>query len=342
MNADQQFAQTLKRLLEHSSRVLLTMTTAPDGDSLGSLLAMHHIVRHFGQEAFLYSPDRIPAMFEFLTKGQPIMRELSGSVHNFSTVIIFDTGDMKRTPLADELAQRQTGVTTVVNIDHHPTIIEHRGQVIVDHNFVDTSASSNTIIIYRLLQHLGIPLTPYVATALLTGILTDTTHFANINTNQESMEVAADLMRAGADHRTITTSTMRTKSLATLQLWGRALSRLTLNHTTGVVSTVLTLEDFRQSGAPADASTGIANFLNTLSDGKIAMVLQEVQGGTIKASLRTTSDVDVSAFAQQFGGGGHPKAAGFTIRGKLVETKKGWRVEPAHPAIAPKIDGGHL
>lgn len=328
MISDKQFAQTLAQVLRTSPRVLLTMTTGPDGDSLGSLLAMHQAVKHFGQEAFLYSPDPIPPMFEYLTKHQPIMREMPDSVHDYNVVIIFDTGDMKRTPLADELLNRKPGVTTVVNIDHHPTIIEHKGQVIVDHNFVDTSSSSNTMIMFRLLRHLGVPLTPFVATSLLTGILTDTSHFANLNTTQESMEISAELMRAGADHKTITAATMQSKSLGTLQLWGRALSRLSLNKATGVVSTALTLKDFEECGADHDASTGLANFLNSLSDGKVALILQEDPGGMIKGSFRTTSEVNVADMAKQFGGGGHAKAAGFRIKGTLTETSKGWRVSP--------------
>src|SRR5690242_3480803 len=156
MMSDQHFAQLLKRLITASPRVLLTMTTSPDGDSLGSLLAMHHAVQHYGRESFLYSPDPIPMTFRYLTAGQPIMREMPDSVHDYPLVMIFDTGDMKRTPLADELMKRQTAKTAVINIDHHPTVIDYRGQTIVDHNFVDTTASANTIIIYRFFRQLGL------------------------------------------------------------------------------------------------------------------------------------------------------------------------------------------
>lgn len=301
------------------------MTTGPDGDSLGSMLAMAHAVRHFGQQATMYSPDQIPAFFDYLTTGHQIFRELPDPVNSWPLIIIFDTGDIKRTPLADDFIRRPSA-TVVVNIDHHPTIIDHHGQRAVDHSHVDTAASSNTVILFRLFQEWRLPITPAVATALLTGILTDTGHFANLNTNQESMEVAAALMRLGADHRTITAATLRTKSIGTLQLWGRALSRLNLNTTSGVVSTALTNQDFQECGVDHDASTGIPNFLNSLSDGKIALVLQEEMGGIVKGSLRTTSDANVAEIAKQFGGGGHAKAAGFKVRGKLVETKRGWQI----------------
>jgi phosphoesterase RecJ-like protein len=182
-------------------------------------------------------------------------------------------------------------------------------------------------MLYHLIQHLNVRITPEMATSLLTGILTDTTHFANPNTTPTVVDVAAKLMARGADHKKITQATMRNKNMATLKLWGRALSRLAYNEHSGVVSTVITLRDLEECGADADASTGIANFLNTLSEGKIALVLQEEPHGIVKGSFRTTSDVDVAALAQQFGGGGHKIAAGFKVKGKLVETGLGWHVE---------------
>lgn len=304
------------------------MTSGPDGDSIGSLLAMCQIVKHFGKDCFCYSPDPIPPMFYYLTKNRPVMREMIDSVHDYQLIFVFDTGDIKRTPLADELIKRDPHKTVVVNIDHHPTITEHRGKSAVDHSHIDTSASSTTQIIHRLMKHLRVPIERHVATSLLTGLLTDTGHFSNLGTTQEALEIAAELMARGADHRTITAATMRNKSIGTLQLWGRALSRLNINRRTGVVSTVVTLADLAECNVDAEATTGIANFLNSMSEGKVAMVLQEEPGNFIKGSLRTTSEVNVAEMAKQFGGGGHAKAAGFKIRGRFIRVNGGWKVEP--------------
>lgn len=328
MLSDTQFANTLDRLLKQSDRILLTMTTGPDGDSVGALLAMCHIVHHYGKVCFCYSPDPVPPMFDYLTKDHRIMREMEEPVHQYDLVIIFDTGDINRTPLVDELIKRDPKKTIVVNIDHHPTTLDHRGHSAVDHSHVDTAASSTTHMMHRLMQHLRVPINRHAATSLLTGILTDTGHFSNLGTTQEAMEIAADLLAKGADHRTITEATMKNKSIGTLQLWGRALSRLTINQTTGVVSTVLTRADFKECNVVSDNAAGISNFLNSLSEGKVALVLQEEEGNIIKGSFRTTSDINVAEMAKQFGGGGHAKAAGFKIKGRLVKTHKGWKVEP--------------
>lgn len=324
-----QFAQRLRPLLRDADRVLLTMTVGPDGDSLGSMLAMADAIKHYGKEYLCFSPDPVPPMFDYLLTDHRVMREMPDTVHEYSLVIIFDTGDIKRTPLVHQLIKRDPARTTVVNIDHHPTIIEFEGHRVVDLNFVDTSAAATTEMMYHLLIALDVPFNHGLANNLLTGILTDTSHFLNQSTTSESLTIAAALMAKGADHRTITAATMQNKSLGTLQLWGRALSRLTMNKTMGVVTTVVTLQDLAECRVEPEATTGIANFLNTLSEGRAALVIQEAPGGKIKGSFRTTSDhINVADMAKQFGGGGHAKAAGFILPGRLVKTPDGWRIEP--------------
>ncbi len=322
------FARQLEHRLKHADRVLLTMTTGIDGDSIGSMLAMAHLVRHLGKPYVCHSPEPIPPMFDYLLGPHPVMRELEDTVHDYSVVVIFDTGDVKRSPLVDELHRRDLKKTFVINIDHHPTVTKYKDKELVDLNYVDTTAGATTEIIFKILQALDIPMSDHAANSLLTGILTDTGNFSNQGTTLESLEIAAQLMAKGADHRRITNATMRNKSIGTLQLWGRALSRLAYNHQHDLVSTVVTQRDLKECGVDGDAAVGIANFLNILGEGKIALVLQEMPDGKVKGSFRTTSEIDVAALAKQFGGGGHSKAAGFTIDGKLVKEKNGWRVDP--------------
>ncbi|MBI2984100.1 MAG: bifunctional oligoribonuclease/PAP phosphatase NrnA [Candidatus Kerfeldbacteria bacterium] len=323
-------AQRFRQLVTPANRILLTITKEPDGDSLGSMVAMARALKHFGKQPFCYSPDAVPSMFSYLTAAHPIMRDLPDSIHDYHLIMIFDAGDLKRTPLVAEFIKRNPGRTKVLNIDHHPTVSEWQGRSAVDHHIIDTQAGSTTEMLWHLFDALAVPLDRYLATCLLTGILTDTGHFTNQGTSQHSLEVAAQLMAKGAQHRTITEATMKNKSLGTLKLWGRALSRLRLNPQTGLVSTVLTEQDFSELGLDDRAMTGIANFLNGLREGRLSLVLSERPGGIIKASLRTNDpNVNVTDMAAEFGGGGHPKAAGFQIRGQLVETKHGWRIIPA-------------
>lgn len=326
MPSHHHFAQQLQQRLRQADHVLLTMTTGIDGDSIGSMLAMAHLVQHLGKDYVCHSPEPIPPMFDYLLGPHLIRREIEGTVHDYSVVVIFDTGDMKRSPLADDLRKRNPSTTCVVNIDHHPTITKYKGEELVDLNYVDTSAGATTEIMYKILHSLGVPLTGHAANSLLTGILTDTGHFSNQGTTLESLEIAAQLMAKGADHKRITVATMKNKSIGSLQLWGRALSRLKYNPKHDLVSTVITLKDLEECGVDHEAAAGISNFLQMLGEGKIAFVLTELPGGKVKGSFRTTSEIDVAALAKKFGGGGHKKAAGFTIDGKLVPLKHGWKV----------------
>lgn len=336
MPSHQHFAQQLKHRLKRANRVLLTMTTGIDGDSIGSMLAMAHLVQHLGREYVCHSPEPIPPMFNYLLGPHVIRREIDGTVHDYSVVVIFDTGDMKRSPLADELRVRDPQKTFVINIDHHPTVTKYKGEELVDLNFVDTSAGATTEILYKILTALNVPLSPHSADSLLTGILTDTGHFSNQGTTLESLDIAARLMSKGADHKRITAATMKNKSIGSLQLWGRALSRLKYNPKHDLVSTVITLQDLEECGVDQEAATGISNFLNSLGEGKIALVLTEMPGNKVKGSFRTTSEIDVAAIAKKFGGGGHKKAAGFTIDGKLVPKKNGWTVTSVTPPQSPE------
>ncbi len=322
-------ALQFQRLLQGRQRILVTITKDPDGDSIGSMLAMCHALQQLGKTCTCFSPDRIPAMFSYLLGPHPVMRELPDHVHDYDAVIIFDTGDIKRTPLVASLVKRQPEKTLVMNIDHHPTVTDWQGQPAVDQNIIDTQAGATTEMLFHMFDALRIPINRHAATCLLTGILTDTGHFTNQGTSIHSLEVAARLMAKGAQHHVITQATMRNKNLGTLKLWGRALSRLWLNPRTGIVTTALTLKDFSECGVDYKAGTGISNFLNGLDEGKMALVLHEEPGGKIKGSLRTTHpDMNAAVFAEQFGGGGHPKAAGFVVRGSLVETSHGWMIQP--------------
>jgi len=327
MSTAHHHAHRFRQAINTADRILLTNTTGLDGDSLGALVATGAILDLLGKKWVGYVPEEVPAMFAYLTKRKPIMREMEDTIHDYNVVVLFDTGDVKRTPLVEELKKRDRTKTLVMNIDHHPTVIEHGGHTIVDINLVDTAAAATTEMLATIFEDLGLQIEPHTATALLTGILTDTSHFANPNTTHDTIAVAARLMAKGADHRTITNATMRNKSIGALKLWGRALSRLAYNPTSGVVSTVITLKDYEECEVGDDATEGIANFLNSLSDGKVALVLKEDVGGYVKGSFRTTSEVNVADMAKKFGGGGHAKAAGFRIKGKLVETGLGWHVE---------------
>ena len=195
-------------------------------------------------------------------------------------------------------------------------------------NLVHGEASSTSEIIYHFFDFHDIPINKEIATCLLTGIMTDTGNFSNLATTPSSLEIAGRLLNYGGRIRQISDNTIKNKSLSNLQLWGRALARLKKDEKTGLVTTVLTKKDYQELGLDENNTEGIANFLNNIEDAKTIIVFREKDDGTIKASLRTTHpNVDVSELAKKYGGGGHKKAAGFSLKGKIKDTKEGWKVE---------------
>lgn len=314
--------QKIKEAINKANEVIVVAHQNPDGDALGSLLGMSHYLTLNNTPHTLFCLSPVPEYLKFLPDIEKIVSDekvLTEKHHDL--VIILDSGDLEYAGI-DQHFRQLKGLPVVINIDHHPTN-QHYGHI----NLVHAKASSTSEIIYHFLDYFRHPINKNVATQLLTGILTDTGSFSNLSTTPSSMEVASRLMAYGARVKEITTNTLQNKSLSQLQLWGRALSRLKQDPKTDIITTVLTKDDFKELGMSDESGEGISNFLNIVEKARAIMVLREKSDGTIKGSLRTTRpDVDVAKIAKFFGGGGHKKAAGFTIKGKLKETATGWKI----------------
>ncbi len=322
MNEFYPIFQKIEEHVKKSQNVIVISHQNPDGDAVGSLLGMSHFLNHYKKKHVLFCVTPVPEYLHFLPDVENIISDDEILLKNeHDLIIILDSGDLKYAGVEDHF-RKIKGLPIVINIDHHPTN-QNYGHI----NLVHHQASSTAEIIFHLIDYFRIPINKNVATQLMTGILTDTGSFSNLSTTPSSMEVSSKLMAHGARVKEITNYAFQNKSLLQLQLWGRALSRLKQDNETGIITTVLTQNDFDELGMSDESSEGIANFLNSVEKAKAIMVLREKSDGTIKGSLRTTEPgVDVSKIAEFFGGGGHKKAAGFTIKGKLKESEKGWEV----------------
>lgn len=307
--------------ISRANNILLISHQRPDGDTLGSALALAELFLNLDKKYTLFCLNKPSPYFYFLPKIENIFYSLENLFFDqFDLIITLDCGDLRQTGIEDELLKAMDKIS-LINIDHHKTN-ENFGHL----NLVVEEASSTSEIVYRLLNHFNFTIDKDIATCLLTGILTDTGNFTNAATNVASLKIASDLLMRGATFSQITLNISKNKPLATLKLWGRILSRLEKNEL-GVVSTIITLNDFEEGVLEREAIEGIANFLNNLSEANIILVLREEENGSIKGSLRSNNNaIDVSEIAKLLGGGGHRKAAGFTIKGRLVEGEGGWMV----------------
>jgi len=308
-------------LILKSNKILLISHQRPDGDTLGAGLAMANFLDRLGKARELFSVHRPSPYFYFLPKVEDYKNnETNLDLRQFDLLITLDCADLSQTGIKEKILELN-GEPTLINIDHHKTNPNY-GYL----NLVTRDASSTCEVVYSFLTSIGAHLDKNIATCLLTGIMTDTDNFTNAATTTSSLRAASDLLREGASFNQIIQNTSKNKTLASLKLWGKVLSRLKENEA-GLVSTVITLEDMRENQLTADALEGIANFLNNLSGTRTVLVLREEPNGAVKGSMRSNDEkVDVSAIAKIFGGGGHRGAAGFTIKGRLVETEGEWKV----------------
>lgn len=310
------------QLLKNANKIVIVAHQRPDGDTIGSALALSEYLKHLEKDHEIFCLHQSPEQLSFLKGAHEFKTDpdiiVSG---DHDLVVCLDSGDLAYAGIEKHLKQKNNP-HTVINIDHHATNT-HYGHV----NIVDAKASSTSELIYHLLSHVDFPISKSMATSMLTGIITDTGGFSNLATTSTALDVASKLLSRGARIWDIQANTSKNKSVTALKLWGIALSRLT-RHPSGIVVTVLTKEDVTKYNADSESLEGIANFLNSVEGARAIMVIREEDEGKIKVSLRTTQpDVDVSAIAKLCGGGGHKKAAGFTINGRIIKTESGWQIE---------------
>lgn len=310
-------------VLRAAKHPLIVLLKNVDADAIGSSLALAHALKQAGAEVTLFCGGPIPEALQFVLTEIPIIDNSALlDFAKYDVAVVGDAGTLKRTGVEVELGAFAASGKPLVNIDHH-----HAHEAFGTVPLIDEHASSTAELTYELLKHGGWNIDSTIATAVLTGIIADTDNFTNAGTTIRSLAIAADCYAHGADARRVVRQLYRNKAVNTLQLWGTMLARLTMNERWGIAATVILNDDFTRLGLTDEATEGLPNFLSTMGEIKAVLVLRELPDGQLKGSLRTVrDDIDTSKLATALGGGGHKKASGFTIPGKIVETEQGWKI----------------
>jgi len=292
----------------------------PDADTIGSALALAAALTAAGKPVRCFCADRPPSSLEFLPAIGSFTSD-PGAFIGADLVAVLDSGDLRFTA-AEPCIAAMPSRPLILNVDHH-AVNERFGDV----NAVIPSAASATEVVLRIIKAMSLAVTPDIATCLLVGIVADTMMFFNPATTASSLQVAAELERLGGDMKAVSRLISKNRSVGSLVLWGKALERLKWDEQRSHVSTAVMEHEL--AAQPGDDPTdGLSNFLNNNLSARTVLVLKELGNGMVKGSLRTANeDVDVSEMAARYGGGGHRKAAGFAIKGKIVEKDKEWTVE---------------
>ncbi len=300
---------SLQEVLRRAQRPFITIHLEPDGDAVGSALALARALEGRGKRVTLSSQLSIPSSLSFLPGSEGFGPH---EPRDEDLAIALDGSDLSRFgSLGERIGEKGL---PLLNIDHHVT-----NQQFGTFNLVRPEAAATAEIIFDLLADLAIPLDPLVATCLLTGIVTDTQGFRTPNTTIRALEIAAQLMRAGASLNQITENVFG-RDLATLRLWGGIMEGLRKDGR--VVWAVETEAMRRRYGVSSGRGNGVVNLLASAKEAEITILFQEREDGLVEVRLRSKPGVDVASIARHFGGGGHPQAAGCSLRGSLAEVRR--------------------
>jgi phosphoesterase RecJ-like protein len=309
-------APIIAETIASANRVLILSHINPDGDAIGSMLGVWHVLRAMGKTATPLASSAYPEVAECLPGIEQVQVYQPGMpLPSADLVWMVDTASPQRVgPLYDEHAAELNNLPLII-VDHHVTN-DGLGRV----NLVDAQAASCAELLYRLFCEMSIAITPETATCLLLGLTTDTQSFQTNSTRPQTLRIAADLVAAGADQPTIVQKVYYTTPYNTVQMLGMALSRL--QREDGLIWTSISHEMMQQTHATDSAYDEVTSVIMRIDGMQISALFKEREDGTVKLSLRSKAGIDVAQIARTWGGGGHTQAAGATIQKNLDEAQR--------------------
>ncbi len=311
---------TLLTLFEQYETFALSTHIHPDGDAIGSELALYLFLKRLGKSVKMFNSDEVPANYRFL----PFWDDIEGisSIEGYrpEVMVILDASSHER--IGVKLSKTLKPLHILINIDHHATAVAFG-----DINLIEPSASSTSEIIYRLIKAQTPPimlnrqnlstadsLDEACALCLYTGIMFDTGCFRHSNASAETHRIAADLIELGGfAPDEVYRSVYEQVPICKVHLLSKVLGTLRITKNGKIASVYATQAMFNQTGATTDAVEGIVNHIQTIAGIEVALCVTELEDGSTKVSLRSQGRVDVGALAAEFNGGGHERASGCRI-----------------------------
>jgi len=308
--------ETVIDRLTKSQSVFLATHVNPDGDAIGSLISLGLGLQQCGKRVYTYNESPIPAVYRFLP-GVRLVKQTMPPTYDWDTAVILDCGDIERIGTAAESVR---GLPQIINIDHHVT-----NTAFGQYRLVDSEASSSVEIVYRLLKRMNVAFDKAIATAIYTGILTDTGSFRFANTNSAAYAICSEMVQCGVDPYTVAQHVYGTYSLGRIKLLNMALDSIEISANGKLSLMTLTQEMFAETDTNPEDVDGMINYAKRIEDVRVAaLILENASSAAQKrfhVSLRSDGTVDVAEIAASFGGGGHFNAAGFGVESSLKVLK---------------------
>lgn len=302
--------QQIRDEILRAQRFLITSHLKPDGDSIGSQMAMAFALRALGKQVRIVNHDQAqPALLTF-----PGVSEIAVADRvegDYDLVLVMECSDLARTGVENLDRYR------IVNIDHHPGNAMY-GAV----NWFDAGAAACAEMVFDVVQSLGVPLTREIATHIYVAILTDTGSFHYSSISPRTFDICRQLLEAGADPVSIARNVFDSNNIGRLRLFGAVLGSVELDDSGRLAAIYLDKAMARAAGGTYDDTEGLINLPLTVKEILAVVFFKEAETNQYRISLRSKGAIDVCAVAKQFGGGGHKNASGCTVNGTLAEVRQ--------------------
>ena len=291
-------------------RFVVVSHARPDGDAVGSSLAMAYALRHLGKDVRVVSRDAPPPPM-MVFPGVPGIEVTDRVADPGDAVIVMECGDIRRTGV--EGLDRGY----VINIDHHP------GNTMFGAlNWFDLSAAACGEMVFDLVLALGVPLTTEIATHVYIAILTDTGSFHYSNITPRTFDICRQCMEAGVNPPAVARSIFDSNNLGRLKLFGAVLSRMQLDATARIATLFVDKQLASESGGTYEDTEGLINLPLTVKEMQAVVFFKQTEGDEYRVSMRSKGNIDIGSVAKEFGGGGHKNAAGCTVTGPVDALQK--------------------
>ncbi|WP_245860414.1 DHH family phosphoesterase [Candidatus Chloroploca asiatica] len=308
-------APAFRAQIDQAQHILLLTHVNPDGDAIGSMLGAFHALRDVGKQVTALASSAIPDYTRCLAGIDEVQIYQRGSAFpEVDLIWMLDTAALSRVGAVFDDHEAALAARPLIITDHHVT--NDGGGVV---NLIDPSAASTAELLFRLLQAMELPIRPAAATSMLLGLTTDTQSFQTSSTSPRSLRIAADMLEAGADQRTVISAIYFSVPESVVRLSALTLSGM--QREDGLIWTTVTQQQMASTRAGDEAPDDAIRQLQRVEGMQIAALFKERFDGTVKLSLRSIPGIDVAAIARTWGGGGHKQAAGATLPMKLEEAQ---------------------